>query len=163
MLTIRFCSYSEHKFTMPRTFRPLVTALNSLCRAPKPVNGIPKGLTPLPKSHSSHISENLQRRPLLSSAFFPKLLPTSSPSTTAINRPESTSRLMPSLVLSSTLHPILAVPIGQQARYKSRGNEYQPSQRVRKRRHGFLARKRTPSGRKILARRRAKGRRYLSH
>ncbi|KAG9316532.1 ribosomal protein L34-domain-containing protein [Chiua virens] len=48
-------------------------------------------------------------------------------------------------------------------RFASRGTEYQPSQRVRKRKFGFLARKRTPSGRKILQRRRAKGRMFLSH
>lgn len=51
----------------------------------------------------------------------------------------------------------------QQVRFAARGTEYQPSQRVRKRRHGFLARKRTASGRRVLVRRRLKGRRYLSH
>lgn len=45
----------------------------------------------------------------------------------------------------------------------ARGTEYQPSQRIRKRRHGFLQRQKWVSGRKILARRRAKGRRFLSH
>lgn len=39
---------------------------------------------------------------------------------------------------------------------------YQPSVLVRKRRHGFLARLRTANGRRVLARRKQKGRRKAS-
>ncbi|KAI0313014.1 ribosomal protein L34-domain-containing protein [Amylostereum chailletii] len=73
----------------------------------------------------------------------------------------------PSLLAS--LHPIPRfsptpfIVSAQQVRHRARGNEYQPSQRVRKRRHGFLARKRSVGGRKIIERRRAKGRRFLTH
>jgi large subunit ribosomal protein L34 len=39
---------------------------------------------------------------------------------------------------------------------------FQPSKIVRARRHGFRARMSTPAGRKIIARRRAQGRKVLS-
>lgn len=49
----------------------------------------------------------------------------------------------------------------QQIRGVRRGVDYQPSNRRRKRKHGFLARLHANS--KVLERRRAKGRKWLSH
>lgn len=50
-----------------------------------------------------------------------------------------------------------------QVRFKTRGNTYQPSTLKRKRTFGFLARLRTKNGKKLLKRREAKGRWYLTH
>lgn len=50
-----------------------------------------------------------------------------------------------------------------QRRWKARGNTYQPSTLKRKRINGFLARLKTRGGRKVLARRKTKGRWFLSH
>ena len=58
-----------------------------------------------------------------------------------------------------TINPLFQL----QVRFAARGTEYQPSQRKRKRKHGFLARKRSLGGRKILVRRMTKGRKFLSH
>ncbi|KAK0212993.1 ribosomal protein L34-domain-containing protein [Desarmillaria ectypa] len=63
----------------------------------------------------------------------------------------------------SFAHPSPILGSLQQLRFAQMGTEYQPSQRKRKRRHGFLARLKSRGGRKILARRRAKHRKYLSH
>jgi len=65
----------------------------------------------------------------------------------------------PDLVPRISSHPSLA---NVQIRCGPR-RTYNPSNRVRKRRHGFLVRLNTRNGRKILKRRRAKGRRDLSH
>lgn len=63
-----------------------------------------------------------------------------------------------------TINPLFQL----QVRFAARDTEYQPSQRRRKRKHGFLARKRSWGGHKILVRRMTKSRkftltRYSSH
>jgi large subunit ribosomal protein L34 len=99
--------------------------------------------------------------PVASSAIFRRT--TLQPSSSLVTLlPFGRPTLLRPLPLISSLTPTLN-PVVVQARHRSRGTEYQPSQRKRKRKHGFLARKRSVGGRKILERRREKGRRHLSH
>ena len=153
---------------MPRCLRLVNVAL----RAPRPPAAVAGSSTRSLLEKASSTTQVLS--PNATSAFKPSLLPSlrpllqSSPSSvlpssllnpwfrSALSNPLSS----PVPLLSQTLSPTSQF---QQLRFKARGTEYQPSQRVRKRRHGFLARKKTPGGRSILVRRREKGRRFLSH
>ncbi|KAF9957240.1 hypothetical protein BGZ72_002021 [Mortierella alpina] len=96
-----------------------------------------------------------------------KLAPVARTQLTAISAaPSPAVALMPSTssVFSALTGFRLPSVFGSsQARFVSYGREYQPSQRVRKRRHGFLARMKSRGGRKIIQNRLLKGRKYLSH
>ncbi|KAG6853371.1 hypothetical protein C0991_004930 [Blastosporella zonata] len=94
---------------------------------------------------------NFVKRPSLSIASLP------APKPLLLAR---TSYLPLSTPAAWSSSPILAAVL--QLRHGSRGTEYQPSQRKRKRKHGFLARKRSLGGRKILGRRLLKGRKQLA-
>ncbi|KAF9353749.1 hypothetical protein BGX26_008498, partial [Mortierella sp. AD094] len=75
----------------------------------------------------------------------------------------SSTNLSSSIFASLTGFRVPSVFGSSQARFVSYGREYQPSQRVRKRRHGFLARMKSRGGRKVIQNRLSKGRKYLSH
>lgn len=78
-----------------------------------------------------------------------------SPPPTRTSLPEPQLDILPRI----SSHPSLA---SIQVRNGPR-DTFNPSHRVRKRRHGFLSRLRTRNGRKTLKRRKAKGRSTLSH
>ncbi|KAJ3150404.1 39S ribosomal protein L34, mitochondrial [Geranomyces variabilis] len=80
-------------------------------------------------------------------------------STTPFPQPPSSASHPPSSLLLSR-GPLFAA---LRPRFATYGNEYQPSNLKRKRRHGFLKRLRTLGGRKMLKRRMLKGRLRLSH
>ncbi|KAL4878501.1 ribosomal protein L34-domain-containing protein [Aspergillus karnatakaensis] len=85
---------------------------------------------------------------------------TTRPSLSALSQPSQRS-----LLTSSPLTPMLsnqARAFSASSSLAGRRNTFNPSRRVQKRRHGFLARIKSKGGQQIIARRRAKGRKNLS-
>ncbi|GAA5869883.1 hypothetical protein JCM16303_001829 [Sporobolomyces ruberrimus] len=130
---------------------------------------LPRSLVPNTRSLLRLSTSSIEPRrtlPSLTQSFSTLFRQTPSPTRSLL----SSSR--PSLSLSnpsSSSSPILALLSqrtaqgDQQKRFAVYGAEYQPSQVRRKRKHGFLVRKRSKNGRKTLMRRWAKGRKFLSH
>ncbi|PGH32884.1 ribosomal protein L34 [[Emmonsia] crescens] len=93
----------------------------------------------------------------------PALLRLLQPPTTATAQSTITTMTTGTLSSSVLSSPgATSRPFSSSAALGAKRNTFNPSRRVQKRRHGFLARLKTHSGRKILARRRARGRKYLS-
>ncbi|KAI7785490.1 caax prenyl protease 1 [Diaporthe eres] len=103
------------------------------------------------------------RRPaaglLMPSAFTP--VATTTGAAHAVGGGAATADIVPRTAVTS--HPALA-GVGSQVRCGPRRymNMNRPSRLIRMRRHGFLSRIRTKTGRKMLQRRKTKGRKMLS-
>ncbi|WFD40467.1 uncharacterized protein MJAP1_003453 [Malassezia japonica] len=103
------------------------------------------------------------RQPVVTACAVPKV---AVPHVSARMRAMPAMRASPILAMArlslTNMRSVPAVSLGG-VRYATYGSEYQPSQRKRKRKHGFLARLRSRTGKKVLVRRRLKGRARVSH
>ncbi|OTA35271.1 hypothetical protein BTJ68_04310 [Hortaea werneckii EXF-2000] len=107
-----------------------------------PSNPVTSALKQASRATSQRFAQPQQQRPTL-----PARVPA------PVKEDTPTSSLRP---LSQPSLPTLQVRGAKRTTFK-------PSHRVRKRRHGFLARLRTRTGRRVLLRRKLKGRNTLSH
>ncbi|GAA6002002.1 mitochondrial 54S ribosomal protein bL34m MRX14 [Rhodotorula paludigena] len=150
---------------MPRLARTVAASARTVA-APRPSSSsssslISRTATPLASARAAAPAAPRAPRPsptLFRAAPARSLLASHRPSLV----PSPSSPASPILALLAAQSPASAF-VPEQRRFAVYGAEYQPSQVRRKRKHGFLARKRSKSGKKTLQRRWNKGRKFLSH
>ncbi|EHK25990.1 uncharacterized protein TRIVIDRAFT_82218 [Trichoderma virens Gv29-8] len=130
--------------------------MNSIIRLARPL--LAPRISPLAQRTYTCLSP---LRPTLTSTFRPNnsftpSLTAQSPATAAATSPESAD-LVPTAAVSS--HPALQ---GLQLRFGPRNTMNGHTRLVQKRRHGWLKRTRSKTGRRILQRRKLKGRRHVA-
>lgn len=99
-------------------------------------------------------------RSIISSPIFGQNMvgPTTAASVTTIQK--SIFNLSPNTLKSMLSIRLFGTSLHDCQRY---GMEYQPNNLQRKRKHGYLKRMKTAGGREVIRRRKAKGRKHLSH
>ncbi|KAI9367895.1 ribosomal protein L34-domain-containing protein [Aspergillus egyptiacus] len=108
-------------------------------------------------------SSIITRQPTLPMQLRSFSLATSTTSTRpTLNLPQRSSLLPTTTTAATSAFAQQTRLFSASASLAGRRATYNPSRRVQKRRHGFLARLRSKDGRKILARRRARGKKDLS-
>ncbi|KAL6875528.1 hypothetical protein HDV57DRAFT_503373 [Trichoderma longibrachiatum] len=125
--------------------------MNSIIRLARPL--LPR-IAPLSQRTYTCLSP---LRPTLTSTFRPTATSfTPSPTTTATSS-EASADVVPAAAVSA--HPALQ---GMQLRFGPRNTMNGHTRLVQKRRHGWLKRTRSKTGRRILQRRKLKGRRHVA-
>ncbi|KAF9881092.1 ribosomal protein l34 [Colletotrichum karsti] len=128
------------------------------------LTSLARGFLSRPTAQSASVGQIISQRTFSS---LPSLRPSITPLTSAFRRPTATpftpstanaADVVPSSAV--TEHPAMAA---MQLCFGPRNTMNRNTRLVQKRRLGFLSRMKTKDGRKIIARRKAKGRRRLGH
>lgn len=171
---IQRSSYHVEIYTM-LPLRSRALPFSSSCL--KPVVSLNSAIPSITRSVPVPVPEHIELEPVLTNQ--PR--PYSTPTTTIPIRTYSSALSRPQSPFSASLSPsasrrpsaLQSQPPSERLPSQSRSfsataflsakrRTYNPSRKVQKRRHGFLARLRTRGGRKVLANRRLKGRKALT-
>ncbi|KAJ5105493.1 hypothetical protein NUU61_002840 [Penicillium alfredii] len=118
--------------------------------------------TPMNRPFSSTLLSTPTRHQPTQPLFSSRLIPSSVSSFVSSSSSSSVSSWGTSLLSSQQQQPQQTRAFSASAALAGRRVTFRPSRRVQKRRHGYLARAKARTGRKIISRRRSNGRKEMS-